>query len=74
MAIQVLKKTKKLHGWHTRGLIGGTELFLMENTYKEKSQSSYSKLQAVLKICCDLGDGGTKDTLAWLGLRLIIVP
>ena len=28
----------------------------MENTWKEKSQSSNSKLQAVLKICCDFGE------------------
>ena len=33
--------------------------FLMENTIKEKSQSSNSKLQAVLKIFCGLGEGGT---------------
>ena len=29
----------------------------MEYTEKEKPQSSNSKLQAVLKICCDLGEG-----------------
>ena len=65
------KISQKLHGCHGNikwGLIGGTELFLMENTYKEISQGSYSKLQAVLKICCDLGEGGTKCPLAWIGL------
>ena len=41
------------------GLIGGTEFFWMEYAYKEKSQRCNSKLQAVLKICCDLGEGGT---------------
>ena len=47
------------------GLIGGTELFLMENTKKEKSQSSNSKLQAVFKICCDLGEGA--QSAPWPG-------
>ena len=53
------KISQKVHGCHgnIHEVIGGTELFWMEYTYKEKSQSSNSKLQTVLKMCCDLGEG-----------------
>ena len=40
----------------------------MEYTYKKKSLRSNSKLQAVLKICCDLGEGVQSAPLAWIGL------
>ena len=51
---KISQKVAWLPWQRTRGLIDETELFLMENAYKEKSQSSNSTLQAILKICCDL--------------------
>ena len=42
---------------HTQWLIGGTEIFWMENYQKEMSWSRNSKLQAVLKISFDFGKG-----------------
>ena len=60
MMIWVFKRSQKV-AWlpcqHTWRLTGWTKHFLMENTQKEKSQSSHSKLQSILKICCDLGEG-----------------
>ena len=44
----------------------------MENTSKEKSQNSNCKLQAVLKIRRDLGEGAERATLAWIGLTTSI--
>ena len=54
---------------HTWGLISGTDLSRMENTQKEKSQNGNSNLQAVLKICCDFGDGAQSVPGAWIGLK-----
>ena len=75
MAIQVFKNKPKV-AWlpwqHTWGLISGTELFWMEKTYKVKPHSSNSKLQAVLKICGELGEGAQRDPLAWIGLTVDI--
>ena len=39
--------------------------------HKEKSQSSNSKLPAVLKMSCDFGEGGTMCPLALIGLSAI---
>ena len=54
MAIRVFKNKPKscmVAMQHTWGLIGGTELFLMENTKKEKSQSSYSNQPSCMLPC-----------------------
>ena len=40
---------------------------------EKKSQSSNYKLQAVLKICCELGEGGTKCPRAWIALRIVVI-
>ena len=40
----------------------------LKGTYIDNSQSCNSKLQAVLKICCDIGEGHKVPPLAWIGI------
>ena len=59
MEIRIFKIKPKvvwLPWQHTRGLIGGTE-FSEWRKPRKKSQSDNSKLQAVLKISSDFGEG-----------------
>ena len=74
MAIQVFKnKPKKLpscHGNIQEGWL--VELNFPNGKYiNENSQSRNSKLQAVLKMFCDLGEGAQSAPLAWIGIKTI---
>ena len=46
-----------------------TLTFLNGKYIKRNFTNRNSRLQAIFKTCCDLGEGGTLCPLAWIGLR-----